>query len=181
MSRPYWLALAILGAGIALTTGSAIAQDRVVPGPGSKAVPRALGGFTCREPTLNVLRAQNTAALTRSTSFRTLFGTEVSFQTPGPRCVKVTFSGTAACRQIAADDIPGRCLVRARVNDSAMHPVGDRTFITEDHPTAGHALEWIARVESGVHTVSIQFRVSDTDTLFEIGSWTMSLAVLMPW
>jgi hypothetical protein len=178
MSRPHWLLLAALGAAIALTAASAVAQDRVVPRPGDRAAPRALDVFVCREPTLTEVRTQNVGAPSASTSFNIIPDAQIVVVSAGPRCVKVIFSAVAACREISADGIPGRCIVRALLNGSAMQP-GQITLLTEDSMSAGHAFEWMGRVESGRHIVRIERRVSDPDTLFEIGARTMDVQLLI--
>jgi hypothetical protein len=147
-------------------------------------IPAANAGLTvrnCGAAINSVVTTQNTLGTTNSVTFVDLPGAvqTISVQLPAGTtgCVKVLFTGEAACRGSAnGGDI---CFIQALLDGVQMQPQGgvSQAFLSRDQTANAHAYEWVRRVTAGDHVVRIQQRVGDANTFFELDDWTFDIQV----
>jgi len=127
----------------------------------------------------NIVRTENAASVTNSVAFVLLPGAVIGINVPAgqTRCIKVLFTGEAACRGPAA--VTDYCLVRALDNGVELNPQGGgaQVFLSEDATENGHAYEWVRRIGAGNHNILIQRRVNNAATGFLLDDWTFDVEV----
>lgn len=133
----------------------------------------------CGPVLTNIVRTENAASVISSVAFVNLPGAVAGYTVPAgaSRCIKVLFTGEAACRGPAA--VGDFCFVRALDNGVEIPPQGGgaQVFLSEDPTENAHAYEWVARFGPGNHTVVIQRRVGNAATGFLLDDWTFDLEV----
>jgi hypothetical protein len=171
-----------------LAAPPALAQSRSAPdgssaAPASKGAPRIREEFQCS--TLDQVRilTEDEVQVTRSTAFTTLTGVTVTISGAHNHCIKVLFTANTICRKSAAGDF---CYVRALHQENGgtpepMHPDGQsfQAIASEASAPQSHTFKWITFVEgpNEQHTLSIQWRVKNSATVFRINDWTMDVEV----
>jgi hypothetical protein len=117
--------------------------------------------------------------VTNSVAFVLVPGAATGFTVPAgvTRCVKVLFTGKAACRGPTA--VIDFCYIRALLDGVEMLPQGAglQTFLSEDATENAHAYLWVARVGPGNHVVQIQRRVGNAATSFLLDDWTFDVSL----
>lgn len=141
--------------------------------------PDALVTASCGTPGANVVRSESSSLETSSTNFASVPGASATVAVPAgqTRCIKVVFTGEAACGGSGGTDF---CYIRALDNGNEMDPRGDaqRAFVSEDSSAEAHAYEWIRRVGAGNHTIVVQGRVASSNSTFFLDDWTLDVQVL---
>ncbi len=143
--------------------------------------PAAAQGINACGPFINsTLRMSSVATTTSSTVFVDLASAVTNFTVPAgqTRCVKVLFTGEAACRGPAA--VNDFCFIRATDNGVEMSPQGGgaQVFLSEDATENAHAYQWAQRVRAGNHRIVIQRRVGNASTSFLLDDWTFDVMLL---
>jgi len=127
----------------------------------------------------NIVRTENAASVTSSVAFVPLPGAVLGITVPAgqSRCIKVLFTGEAACRGPGA--VADFCLIRALDNGVELNPQGGgaQVLLSEDATENGHAYEWVRRVGAGNHTILIQRRVGNAATGFLLDDWTFDVEI----
>jgi hypothetical protein len=131
-------------------------------------------------PLINsIVRTENAPSFTSSVAFVNLPGAVVGITVPAgvSRCIKVLFTGEAACRGPTA--VPDFCMIRALDNGVELNPqgAGAQVLLSEDPTENGHAYEWVRRIGPGNHTILIQRRVGNAATGFLLDDWTFDLQI----
>ena len=97
----------------------------------------------------NIVRTENAASVINAVAFVNLPGAVAGFVVPAgqTRCIKVLFTGEAACRGPAA--MSDFCYIRALDNGVELPPQGAnfQAFLSEDPTENAHAYEWVTRSE----------------------------------
>lgn len=134
---------------------------------------------TCGPSINSIVRTENAASVINAVAFVNLPGAVAGFTVPAgqTRCIKVVFTGEAACRGPAA--ISDFCFIRALDNGVEMSPqgAGAQVFLSEDPTENAHAYEWVRRVRAGNHSIVIQRRVGNAATGFLLDDWTFDLQI----
>jgi hypothetical protein len=166
-------------AAVAISAAAATAQSKWAPdgdtSPGPTPTPNTAVFASCGAITLSVIRSQNAAIQTSSTSFATVPGASTNVTVNGPRCIKVLFTGETACRPTGDTDL---CYMRALVDGIQMNPADSQRAIDSESNTArGHAFAWYKVVNAGTHNIVVQGRVADSSTDFHLDDWTFDVEV----
>lgn len=131
-------------------------------------------------PLINsIVRTENAPSVINAVAFVNLPGAVAGITVPAgqTRCIKVVFTGEAACRGPAA--VSDFCFIRALDNGVEMNPqgAGAQIFLSEDPTENAHAYEWVRRIGPGNHTILIQRRVGNAATGFLLDDWTFDLQI----
>jgi hypothetical protein len=133
----------------------------------------------CGPLVTNIVRTENAASVINAVAFVNLPGAIAGYTVPAgtSRCIKVLFTGEAACRGPAA--VSDFCFIRALDNGVEISPQGasNQVFLSEDATANAHAYEWVGRFGPGNHTVVIQRRVGNLGTGFLLDDWTFDLEI----
>jgi hypothetical protein len=133
----------------------------------------------CGALVVSVVRTENAASVINSVAFVNIPGAIWGFNVPAgqSRCIKVTFTGEAACR--GPTTVSDFCYIRALDNGVELSPqgAGFQSFLSEDATANGHAYEWVRRVGAGNHSIVIQRRVGNAATGFLLDDWTFDLEI----
>jgi hypothetical protein len=134
---------------------------------------------TCGPLISNIVRTENASSVIGAVAYVNLPGATAGFAVPAgqSRCIKVLFTGEAACRGPSA--IGDFCFIRALDNGVEIPPQGAsaQIFLSEDPTENAHAYEWVNRVGPGNHTIVIQRRVGNAATGFLLDDWTFDLEI----
>ena len=167
LSSNSFVASLILAAAVLVPTSAAQADNRV------------LNLIGCGPAVNSVVRTENAPSVTNSVAFVDVPNAIQGFTVPAgvTRCVKVVFTGEAACRGPAA--VTDFCFIRALLDGVEMLPQGGgfQVFLSEDPTANAHAYEWVRRVGGGNHIVRIQRRVGNAGTFFDLDDWTFDLQI----
>ena len=180
-----WAVVVAIGV-VAATASLAVAQGAGKSPDGTPAAapaqPAALLTTVCGPSVQSIVRTENAASSTNSTAFVVVPGavTSVSVSAGTTRCIKVVFTGEAACSQTTTGTSNDFCYVRALDNGIEMNPQGAslQVFDSEHFPAEAHAYEWVRRVGPGPHTIVIQRRVALGSTTFSLDDWTFDVQLL---
>ena len=133
----------------------------------------------CGSNISSFVRTENAPTVINSVAFVNIPNAVFGFNVPAgaSRCVKVVFTGEAACRGPAA--IGDFCYIRALDNGVEMFPQGAafQSFLSEDATENGHAYEWVSRFRAGNHLIVIQRRVGNAATSFLLDDWTFDVQI----
>ena len=133
----------------------------------------------CGALVVSVVRTENAPSVINSVAFVNIPGAVWGFAVPAgqSRCIKVTFTGEAACR--GPTTISDFCYIRALDNGIELSPQGAtlQSFLSEDATENAHAYEWVRRIGPGNHTILIQRRVGNAATGFLLDDWTFDLEI----
>jgi hypothetical protein len=155
MSITRFIAFAFAGA--LLVPAAAFAQEGLAQPAGPDA--QVFFSTSCKVKRI-LATSENTVFSLTSAAYVNLPGGSISFTTPGtvPSCVQVDFSG------MTFGTAPNNLLfVRALLDGVPMQP-GDVQFSGDDDEDNGgdwarsHNHQWIANVNPGAHTITIQVR-----------------------
>jgi hypothetical protein len=167
LSSNSFVASLILAAAVLVPTSAAQADNRVPI------------DTRCGLAINSVVRTENALSTTNSVAFVDVPNAVLVFGVPAgaSRCVKVVFTGEAACRGPAA--VTDFCFIRALLDGVEMLPQGGgfQVFLSEDPTANAHAYEWVRRVGGGNHIVRIQRRVGNAGTFFDLDDWTFDLQI----
>jgi hypothetical protein len=160
MKRSAKFAVALsAAAGVALSTGLAVAATTTVVSFGQ----------------INQVSQTRSADADTTTShaFLNLPGGSQLIRAGTSGIVLARFSGESACRGSG-----GWCSVRLLIDGQEMAPVAGTDFAF-DSPTANgfsaHSMERSAVVQSGTHTVQIQYAALGAATSLRLDDWTLTL------
>jgi hypothetical protein len=126
---------------------------------------------------------ETTAQTTSSTSFVDLPGATTSIGVPaGERAlILVRFSGESACTQTGAGS--NWCSVRILVDTTEANPAAGLDFAFDStnggNETTGswesHSMDRSLSVGPGLHTVKVQWAVTNASTVFRLDDWTLTV------
>jgi hypothetical protein len=117
----------------------------------------------CKVKKVAFVTDDTTGASTTSTTYVNVPNAAVAFSEGGQitGCIVVNFSAWAFTSST------GLLHVRATLDGVEMAPGGDQQFAANDSTFAfAHAFSWAANAAPGAHTVQIQFRSQDGQTVF---------------
>jgi hypothetical protein len=125
-------------------------------------------------------------AITNSSPVRTSSTTYVKIATtsvtvPGgqTRCIKVLVTAETFCA--GPGNVSDFCDIRVTLNGiETMLPAGGnfKAMDSEDNTSSGHAYEWVRRVGGGTYAVSLEVRVRDSRSIFEVDDMTFDIQQL---
>jgi hypothetical protein len=164
----------------AVVASASLAGAQVIqpaPDGGPHVDPQPALTTTCGPNVGSTLVTQSTPMTMNMVPFQPLPGASVTVDVPDGKeqCIKVLFTAETACGLTANPDF---CYVRARIDATPMDPNGSphQAIDSEDATASAHAFEWVAdHVQPGPHTVTIDWRVRNAGTPFDIDDWTMDV------
>jgi hypothetical protein len=172
---------AVFVATVAVTSSIAVAQGGGAPDgtPSSAAEapePAAAVAVTCGARIQSLVRTENAASTTSSTTFVNVPGGSATVTVPSgaSRCLKVLLTAETACSETSAGDF---CYVRVLDNGVEMSPQGAQfqAIDSEKSTARGHAFEWAKRLAAGNHSIVLQRRVGNSATVFTMDDWTFDV------
>jgi hypothetical protein len=137
--------------------------------------------FNCGVSLSSTVKTESVASSTQSTTFVPVAGATTAVTIPAgspSRCIKVRFSVLAKCDLVGITNGVDGCFFRATRNGGELNSkTGTSSFAAGAFPVfaAAYSFEWIANVGPGTHTIAIQQRVHDTNTILTILNWTLDV------
>ncbi len=137
--------------------------------------------FNCGASVSSNVKTESVASSTQSTTFVPIAGATTAVTIPAgspPRCIKVRFSVVAKCDLVGITNNVDGCFVRATRNGGELNSkTATSSFAAGAFPVfaAAYSFEWIANVGPGTHTIAIQERVHDDNTILTILNWTLDV------
>jgi hypothetical protein len=181
MTRKSKGVIALATATFLATTSLAIAQ--VAPNPDGSPPDNQQPHLTqavCGPLVQNIVRTQNAPTVTNNVNFQTVAGTPIVVNVPDgqTRCVKILFTGEAACGLSNAPDL---CFIRAMDGNTELDPQGGgfQVFESEDGSASADAYEWVGRLSEGNHVIRLETRVGNNATNFWLDDWTYDVTVAL--
>ena len=116
---------------------------------------------------------------TSSPSYVKIATTNVIVPAGQTRCIKVLVTAETFCA--GPGQIFDFCDIRLTLNGvETMQPPGGnfKTMDSEDNTSSGHAYEWVRRVSAGNYTLSVEIRVRDSRSVFEVDDLTFDVQQL---
>ena len=116
---------------------------------------------------------------TSSPSYVKIATTNVIVPAGRNRCIKVLVTAETFCA--GPGQIFDFCDIRLTLNGvETMQPSGGnfKAMDSEDNTSSGHAYEWVRRVSAGTHTLSVEIRVRDSRSVFEVDDLTFDVQQL---
>ena len=116
---------------------------------------------------------------TSSTTYVKLATTNITVPSGQTQCIKVLVTAETFCA--GPGNIFDFCDIRVTLNGvETMRPAGGnfKAMDSEDNSSSGHAYEWVRRVSAGTHTISLEIRVRDSRSVFEVDDLTFDVQQL---
>lgn len=166
--------LVLLGAGV----GVALGGEKPIGGQQGRTIDAFGGTPRYVESVVN-----DGEFATASLTFVDVSGMAITHSTPqtGSESLLITVSGFVKCHDTGTDAPSGWCLVRVMVDDTQAVPLGNTILAAsadanDVNAWNAHTVQFIGSVsEQGPHTVTLQARVDEADTIFNIDNIAMSV------
>jgi hypothetical protein len=181
--------LALGGAAAAALAAASLAIAQVGAPPQFDGTPPALPAppapnlkqTNCGPNQSSIVRTQNLPSITNSVAFVPLAGANTQVVVPDgqSRCVKVLFTAETACTGWVGG--PDFCYVQALADGMPMDPdgTGFQAIDSEDDTASAHAYQWVTRLGEGVHTIRLERRVGNPNTMSSYDDWTFDTQVYL--
>jgi hypothetical protein len=173
--------LIALAAAGAFAASASVAGAQVVlgsdGGPHDDAQPVVIT-HNCGVVQQSIVKTQNHTVTSNVPGYNPVPGMQWNFNVAGgqSRCLKLLFTAESACTGYVGDDF---CYVRALVDGVPMDPDGAnfQALDSEDATASAHAYEWIKHVGAGNHLITIERRVGNAATSFDLDDYTGDLTI----
>ena len=106
--------------------------------------------------------------------------TTVTVPSGQSRCIKVLVTAKTFCA--GPGQILDFCDIRVTLNGvETMQPAGGnfKAMDSEDNTSSGHAYLWVRRIGPGTHSLSLEVRVRDSRSVFEVDDLTFDVQQLL--
>jgi hypothetical protein len=116
---------------------------------------------------------------TSSTSYIKLATTSIVVPGGQTRCIKALVTAETFCA--GPGGVLDFCDVKVTLNGAeTMRPAGGnfKALDSEHNTSSGHAYEWVKRVGEGTYAISLEIRVRDSRTVFEVDDMTFDVQQL---